>query len=61
MKGIAIVISILGVILLVGAVIYLLFVQLSDFVQEWQSVIIKLTVTIHQLSIFILEQFDVSL
>jgi hypothetical protein len=34
-KGIAIVISILVVTLLVGAVVNLLFVQLSDFLQEW--------------------------
>lgn len=60
-KGIAIVISILGVILLVGAVIYLLFVQLSDFLQEWQSLQKKLTDTINQLSVFILERFDISL
>jgi predicted PurR-regulated permease PerM len=60
-KGIAIVISILGVTLLVGAVIYLLFVQFSEFLQEWQSLRTKLTETIHQLSIFISERFDISL
>ena len=60
-RGIAIVIFILGVTLLVRAILYLLFAQFAEFLQEWQSVIIKLTVTIHQLSIFILEQFDVSL
>lgn len=60
-KGIAIVISILGVTLLVGAVLYLLFAQFSEFLQEWQSLRTKLTETIHQLSLFISERFDISL
>ncbi|MFV8345778.1 AI-2E family transporter [Flavobacterium sp. ZB4P13] len=60
-KGIAIVISILGVTLLVGAVIYLLFAQFSEFLQEWQSLRTKLTETINQLSLFISERFDISL
>ncbi|RKS93985.1 putative PurR-regulated permease PerM [Flavobacterium limicola] len=60
-KGIAIVISILGVTLLVGAVLYLLFAQFSEFLQEWQSLRTKLTETIKQLSLFISERFDISL
>lgn len=60
-KGIAIVISILGVTLLMGAVLYLLFAQFSEFLQEWQSLRTKLTETIHQLSLFISERFDISL
>ena len=60
-KGNAIVICILGVTLLVGALIYLLFIQFTNFLQEWQSLRDKLTETINQLSIFILEQFDISL
>ena len=60
-KGIAIVISILGVTLLVGTVLYLLFAQFSEFLQEWQSLRTKLTETIHQLSLFISERFDISL
>ena len=52
-KGIAIVISILGVTLLAGAIIYLLFVQFSEFLEEWQSLRIKLSETINQLSVFI--------
>ena len=59
-KGIAIVISILGVTLLVGAVLYLLFAQFSEFLQEWQSLRTKLSETIHQLSLFISERFDIS-
>ena len=60
-KGIAIVLSILGVILLVGSIIYLLFVQFSEFLQEWQSLRTKLTETIRQLSLFISERFNISL
>nr|WP_315177100.1 AI-2E family transporter [uncultured Flavobacterium sp.] len=60
-KGIAIVNCILGVTLLVGAIIYLLFAQFSEFLHEWQSLRTKLTETINQLSIFISERFDISL
>ncbi|MFV8343019.1 AI-2E family transporter [Flavobacterium sp. XS2P39] len=59
-KGIAIVISILGVTLLAGAIVYLLFAQLSEFLQEWQSLRAKLTETINQLSLFVTERFDIS-
>lgn len=60
-KGVAIIISILGVTILVGAVIYLLFAQFSEFLQEWQSLRAKLTETINQLSTFLSERFDISL
>ncbi|TDD75485.1 AI-2E family transporter [Flavobacterium caseinilyticum] len=60
-KAIAIVICILGVTILVGSVIYLLFVQFTDFLQEWQFIKVKLNEAINQLSIFILERFDISL
>ena len=60
-KGIAIVVSILGVTLLVGAVLYLLFAQFSEFLHEWQSLRTKLIETVNQLSLFISERFDISL
>jgi predicted PurR-regulated permease PerM len=60
-KGIAIFISILGVTLLVGGIIYLLIAQFSEFLQEWQSLRVKLAETVNQLSIFISERFDISL
>lgn len=60
-KGITIIIAIFGVTLLVASVLYLLFVQFSDFLQEWQSLKAKLIETIHQLNFFITERFDVSL
>nr|WP_315207649.1 AI-2E family transporter [uncultured Flavobacterium sp.] len=60
-KGIAIVICILGVTLLVGGIIYLLVAQFSEFLQEWQSLRLKLAETVNQLSIFISERFDISL
>lgn len=60
-KGIAIIICISGITLLAGAVIYLLYAQFSEFLQEWQSLRIKLGETINQLSIFISDRFDISL
>jgi predicted PurR-regulated permease PerM len=60
-KGIAIVICILGVTLLVGGIIYLLVAQFSEFLQEWQSLRLKLAETVNQLSLFISERFDISL
>ncbi|MGZ9736453.1 AI-2E family transporter [Flavobacterium sp. GNP002] len=60
-KGIAIVICILGVTLLVGGIIYLLVAQFSEFLQEWQSLRLKLAETVNQLSVFISERFDISL
>ena len=60
-KGIAIVICILGVTLLVGGIIYLLVAQFSEFLQEWQSLRLKLAETVNQFSIFISERFDISL
>jgi predicted PurR-regulated permease PerM len=59
-KGIAIVICILGVTLLVGSVIYLLFAQFSEFLQEWQSLRVKLADTLNQLSILLFERLDIS-
>lgn len=60
-KGIAIIICISGITLLAGAVIYLLYAQFSEFLQEWQSLRVKLGETINQLSIFISDRFDISL
>ncbi|HEX9151099.1 MAG TPA: AI-2E family transporter [Flavobacterium sp.] len=60
-KGVAILICILGVTLLAGSIIYLLFAQFSEFLQEWQSLRTKLTDTINQLSIFLFERFDISI
>lgn len=60
-KGIAIIISILGVTLLAGAIIYLLFAQFSEFLQEWQSLRAKLTETINQISLFVTDRFNISI
>jgi predicted PurR-regulated permease PerM len=59
-RGIAIFISILGVILFFGAVVYLLFTQLVAFSSEWQILKIKLLETVNQLSVFLAERFDIS-
>lgn len=60
-KGIAIFISIFGVTLLVGAVLYLLFAQFTEFLKEWQSLRVKLAETIKELSLLLLERFNISL
>ncbi|MFV8369903.1 AI-2E family transporter [Flavobacterium sp. LB2R40] len=60
-KGIAILISILGVTLLIGSIIYLLFLQFSEFLQEWYFLREKLTETINELSVFVSERFDISM
>jgi predicted PurR-regulated permease PerM len=60
-KGIAILISILGVTLLIAGIVYLLIAQFSEFLQEWQSLRTKLSETIYHLRIFIVERFNFSL
>jgi predicted PurR-regulated permease PerM len=57
----AIFISILGLTILMGAVIYLLFLQIIEFSQEWQPLKEKLLETANQVSIFISERFGISL
>ena len=59
-KGIAIFISILGVLLFFGALVYLLFLQIMEFTNEWQLFSVKLLETATQLSSFLAERFDVS-
>lgn len=58
--GVAIFISILGVILFFGAVIYLLFTQVVEFSNEWQIFKVKLLETANQLSVFLAERFNIS-
>lgn len=59
-QGIAIFISILGVIIFFGAVIYLLFTQVVEFSNEWGIFKIKLLETANQLSFFLAERFNIS-
>lgn len=59
-KGVTIIISILGVTIVVVALLYLLFVQFSEFLHEWQSLRTKITETTQQLSLFISERFNIS-
>jgi len=58
--GIAIFISIFGVMLLFGALIYLLFTQIVEFSNEWEIFRSKLLETVNQLSLFIAERLEVS-
>jgi predicted PurR-regulated permease PerM len=59
-KGIAILISIFIMSFLIGAIIYLLLVQLMEFLNEWQTLQIKLLETATQLSTFLSERFNIS-
>lgn len=59
--GIAIFLSIFGVMLFFGAVIFLLFTQVVEFSNEWHTFKVKLLETANQLSIFLVERFDISL
>lgn len=59
-KGIAIIISILAVMFLAGAIIYLLFVQFIEFLNDWQLLQVKLLETVNQISIFLSERFNIS-
>lgn len=59
-KSVAIFISIFSVMVLVGAIVYLLFMQLVEFSNEWQPIRAKLIDSINQLSAFITDRFNVS-
>jgi len=59
--GIAIFISIFGVMLFFGALVYLLFTQIVEFSNEWEIFRAKLLETVNQLSIFLAERFEVSI
>ena len=59
-KGVAVFVSILGVSLLMGGIIYLLLVQMMEFLNEWQLLRLKLSETATQLSAFLSERFNIS-
>ena len=59
-QSIAIFISIFGLMLFVGALVYLLFTQIVEFSNEWQTFKIKLLEAANQLSLFFAERFDIS-
>jgi predicted PurR-regulated permease PerM len=59
-KAITVFISISIVSLFVGSLIYLLSVQLMEFLNEWQLLRAKLSETANQLSTFLNERFNIS-
>ncbi|PWA04212.1 AI-2E family transporter [Flavobacterium psychrotolerans] len=59
-RGVSIFISLFFVTLFFGTIIYLLFKQVTEFLQEWQMLEIKLLESLSQLSAFLTEQFGVS-
>jgi len=60
-KSVAIFISLFAVLILFGGIIYLLFAQLLEFTNEWHTIRTKLLETINQLSLFLAEQFGISI
>jgi predicted PurR-regulated permease PerM len=59
-KGFAIFSCIFGLTLLIFSLLYLLFLQVAAFSNEWQAFSLKLEETATQLGIFITEKFEVS-
>ncbi len=59
-QSLAIGISLLGLMLLVGSLIYLLVTQIIEFSNEWQTFKSKILETINQLSVFFADQLDIS-
>lgn len=60
-KGIAAFISIFGMMLFFAALLVLLFTQVVEFSNEWHLFKVKLLDTANQLSVFLVEQFDLSI
>ena len=59
-KMIAICISLLSIFFTVIAVLYLLFLQLSEFSREWNSFKIKLMESLGQISNYMVDHFEIS-
>lgn len=59
-QSLAIGISLLGLMLFVGALIYLLVTQIIEFSNEWQTFKSKILETVNQLSVFFADQLDIS-
>ncbi|HLF51869.1 AI-2E family transporter [Flavobacterium sp.] len=60
-RSIAILLSVFTVLILFGAIIYLLVAQMVEFLQEWQTLRAKLLEATTQLSAFLAEQFGISI
>ncbi len=58
--GFAIFMALFGVMLFFGAVIFLLYTQILEFSNEWQTFKVKLLETANQLSVFFTERLDIS-
>lgn len=59
-RGLSIFICVLGLTLLMGGLIFLLFLQFLSFSQEWIIIQAKLIETVNQASLYIAEQFGLS-
>lgn len=59
-QNVAIALSLLTITLLFGALLYLLFIQIIKFSNEWQALEEKLQESLSQLSVFITDYFGIS-
>lgn len=59
-KTLAILISLSFVLILMGTLLYLLFIQINEFSHEWEPFRKKLLETLNQISVFIAERFEIS-
>jgi predicted PurR-regulated permease PerM len=59
-KTIAILLSLSLVMLLMGTLLYLLFIQINEFSNEWGSFRKKILETLSQISVYIANQFEIS-
>jgi predicted PurR-regulated permease PerM len=59
-SNIAIGLSLIIVVIFFGTILYLLFAQILQFSNEWQTLELKLGETLNQLSTFLTEQFGVN-
>lgn len=59
-QSVAIFVSLFAVLILAGALVYLLFLQIVEFSNEWQPLKEKLFETVNQLSAFLAERFGIS-
>ncbi|WP_268846045.1 AI-2E family transporter [Flavobacterium aestivum] len=58
--NLAIGLSLVTVVIFFGTILYLLFSQILQFSNEWQTLELKLEETLNQLSVFLTEQFGVN-
>jgi predicted PurR-regulated permease PerM len=59
-KSLSILISLAFVFILMGTLLYLLFIQINEFSQEWEPFRKKIMETLNQISVYIAQRFQIS-